>query len=189
MMDTFAKYDSMLSASVLKNEALYFQTCKELQKADGELKIESSRRGPGNKEKTVEEYIQNFTWDGVKFQMDKNLVVLGAKILSDQKAADERLNKTLEEQNEVKNKLGQLLKKPAQSFLQKDLGDLVYEQKIDKKYFVNTYGQDTIMTTLLVVVNQKKKDIFEESYLGLLINFNETDFESWQKKTRTNILH
>jgi len=108
MMDTFQKYDLMLSASVAKNEQLYFQVAKELEKGDAQLKIESNRRGPGNKDKTVEEYIQNFTWDGVKFQMDKNLVVLGAKILSDQKAADERLNKLLEEQNEIKNKLGQL---------------------------------------------------------------------------------
>ena len=65
----------------------------------------------------------------------------------------------------------------------------MYEEKIDKKHFVNTYAQDTQMTTLLVVVNKKKREIFEESYLGLLINFNESDFENWQRKTKTNILH
>jgi len=44
--------------------------------------------------------------------------------------------------------------------------------------FVNTYGSD-IMTTVLVVVPKKKVDQFKGTYLSLLINFNNSDFENW----------
>jgi hypothetical protein len=55
----------------------------------------------------------------------------------------------------VRNKLNVLTKKDSPSFMQKDLGDIVYEKKITKNMFVNTHGSD-IMTTILVVVNKKK---------------------------------
>jgi hypothetical protein len=61
----------------------------------------------------------------------------------------------MDEQAEVRNKLNTLTKKDSPSFMQKDLGDIVYEKKITKNMFVNTYGSD-IMTTILVVVNKKK---------------------------------
>ena len=38
--------------------------------------------------KKIEEYIQNFRWDTVKFQMDKSLKVIGAKIFSILKNCD-----------------------------------------------------------------------------------------------------
>jgi hypothetical protein len=55
----------------------------------------------------------------------------------------------------VRNKLNHLTKKDSPSFMQKDLGDIVYEKKISKNMFVNTHGSE-IMTTILVVVNKKK---------------------------------
>lgn len=87
--------------------------------------------------------------------MDKSLKVLGAKIQATQKTCDDRLKKIIDEQSEVKNKLNHLVKKDSPSFMQKDLGDIVYEKKITKNMFVNTYGS-SIMTTVLVVVNKKK---------------------------------
>jgi hypothetical protein len=50
--------------------------------------------------------------------------------------------------------LSQLVKKDSPSFLQKDLGDLVYEKKISKDMFVNTYGSE-LLVSVLVVVNKK----------------------------------
>jgi hypothetical protein len=38
------------------------------------------------------------------------------------------LKKLLEEQNEVRNNINALVKKDSDSFLQKDLGDVVYER-------------------------------------------------------------
>lgn len=72
-----------------------------------------------------------------------------------QKTCDDRLKKIIDEQSEVRNKLSHLTKKDSPSFMQKDLGDIVYEKKITKNMFVNTYGSE-LMTTILVVVNKKK---------------------------------
>jgi hypothetical protein len=41
--------------------------------------IEMNRRG-GNSKMTVAEYIQSFRWDIVRFEMNKSLSILGAKI-------------------------------------------------------------------------------------------------------------
>ena len=62
----------------------------------------------------------------------------------------------MDEVNEIKNKLSMLKKKDSDVLTQKDLGDIVYEQKIDKKYFVNVYYETTALTTCLIVVNNKK---------------------------------
>lgn len=118
--------------------------------------------------------------------MDKSLKVLGAKISGTQKSCDDRLKKITDEQNDIKNKLGKMQKKEGKLFTQKDLGDIVYEEKLPKALFVNTYGSE-LMTTLLVVVNKKKIDVFRQVYPELLIQFNQTDFENWKKRTRAHI--
>ena len=91
--------------------------------------------------------------------MDKSLKILGSKIQASQKTADDRLKKITDESNEIKSKLIQLQKKDSPSFLSKDLGDLVYEKKINKDQFVNTYMTDgfssELLVTILVVVNKK----------------------------------
>lgn len=43
------------------------------------------------------------------------------------------------------------------------------------------------MTTVLVVVNKKKEDLFRETYEEMLIKFNEADIEAWTKKTRIGL--
>jgi hypothetical protein len=84
----------------------------------------------------------------------------------------------MDEQAEVKNKLTHLIKKDSASFMQKDLGDIVYEKKITKSMFVNTYGSG-IMTTILVVVNKKKIEQFKNSYMRVLLDYYENDFDGW----------
>ncbi len=71
-----------------------------------------------------------------------------------------------------------MTKKDSPSFMSKDLGDIVYEKKITKNMFVNTHGSD-IMTTILVVVQKKKIELFKSSYMNVLLNYYESDFESW----------
>jgi len=63
------------------------------------------------------------------------------------------------------------------------LGDLVYEQKISKTLFINTYGSD-IMTSILVVVNKKKLDNFMENYFTVLLKHYENDKANWEKRTK-----
>jgi hypothetical protein len=67
--------------------------------------------------------------------------------------------------------------------LQKDLGDLVYEQKMAKTCFVNTHGSD-LMTTVLVVVPKKKVDQFKGCYWNILLDHYKNDFTNWEKRTR-----
>lgn len=66
----------------------------------------------------------------------------------------------MDEASDVKNKLSQLTKKDSSSFMAKDLGDIVYENKIPKDQFVNTHGS-TLMVTVLVVVNKKNVEKFK----------------------------
>mmetsp|Transcript_3322 Transcript_3322/g.5515 ORF Transcript_3322/g.5515 Transcript_3322/m.5515 type:complete len:326 (-) Transcript_3322:130-1107(-) len=118
--------------------------------------------------------------------MDKSLKFLGAKIQGTQKGCDDRLKKLLDEQNEVKGKLNALVKKDSASFLQKDLGDVIYEQKIGRQFFVNSHGSE-LMTTVLVAVNKKKVEHFQQNYLTILLNHYSNDFENWKKRTRDQI--
>ena len=55
--------------------------------------------------------------------------------------------------------MAELVKKDSPSFLAKDLGDLVYEKKIKKDFFVNTHGSE-MLVTVLVVVNKKNLEKF-----------------------------
>lgn len=59
---------------------------------------------------------------------------------------------------------------------------MVYEKKITKQMFVNTYGSD-IMTTILVVVNKKKLEVFKANYMKVLLDYYQNDFDGWQKRT------
>jgi hypothetical protein len=97
------------------------------------------------------------------------------------------LKKILEEQNGIKNKLALLQKKKeSSSYMQKDLSDLVYEQKLSKDLFVNTHGS-TIMTTILIVVPKPKLNQFEGIYMTALKNQRAKDYEQWKKRTLMSI--
>jgi hypothetical protein len=89
----------------------------------------------------------------------------------------------MDESSDVKNKLGQLTKKDSNSFLQKDLGDIVYEKKIPKDQFINTHGSN-LMVSVLVVINKKNVDKFKASYMRMLLEFYEQDNEKWQQRTK-----
>ena len=71
--------------------------------------------------------------------------------------------------------------------MQKDLSDLVYEQKLNKSLFVNTHGS-TIMTTILIVVPKAKLNAIEGFYMTALKDQREKDYESWQKRTLMSIV-
>jgi len=159
LMDIFSKIDTLVESSCRKNEKMYFEMCKELKKNPNlVLEVSTSRRG-GSKKVSVEEYIQGFKWDSGRFQVDKSLKVLGAKIQGAQRASDERLKKLLDEQNDIKNHLNSLMKKESPSFLVKDLGDVIYESQISKTLFVNTHGS-SMLTSVLVAVNKNKIEQF-----------------------------
>lgn len=85
-----------------------------------------------------------------------------------------RLKKVLDDQSLTSSKLGQLTKKDSDSFMLKDLGDLMYEKKINKSWFVNTHGSD-IMSSVLVVVQKKKIEEFKVSYENLLLDHYKND--------------
>jgi len=76
-----------------------------------------------------------------------------------------------------------LTKKESAIYTQKDLSDLIYEEKCNMKLFVNTLGSNW-MTTVLVVVNKKKDEQFFASYETYLKKFYENDFENWKKRTK-----
>lgn len=82
LMDTFSKYDTQLDNACKRNEKMYYDMCKELDKKPKlEMEVPSGRRGQMDNV-NVADFIQNFKWDHINFQMDKSLKVLGAKIVN-----------------------------------------------------------------------------------------------------------
>jgi len=63
------------------------------------------------------------------------------------------------------------------------LSDLVYEKKIDEKYFVNSHGSQ-LMTSVLVVVNKKKIAEFKEKYFTVLVEHYQNDQQNWERRTK-----
>ncbi len=80
---------------------------------------------------------------------------------------DGDLKKVMDELNDVKNTLGQLSKgKDSPSYLQKDLGDIIYNSNLNQKadiYFVEKH-QSEILATCIAIVHKTKLDIFLSSY-------------------------
>ena len=107
MMDEFAKQDIILEASLKRNEGVYLATAEELNQ-EAKLQIERQVRGGKKDVASIEDYLKNFKWDTHKFPMDKSLKIIGTKILAQQKTCDEKLKKTMDEQNVIRNKLGLL---------------------------------------------------------------------------------
>ena len=104
LMDTFAKYETQLDGSVKRNEKLFFDLKEELG-SEMELDIEMGHQ-MGNKTLTVEQYLQDFHWNSIKFKMqDKSLSVLGANVYNIHKNFDDQLKKRTETQNQIKSKL------------------------------------------------------------------------------------
>ena len=66
-MDTFGKYDLQIDGSCKRNEAVFHQTAKELNKQDHKLVLEIQQRGGKKEIKTIHDYLKNFKWDSTKF--------------------------------------------------------------------------------------------------------------------------
>jgi hypothetical protein len=66
---------------------------------------------------------------------------------------DGDLKKSTDELNEAKNNLAQMSKgKDSNSFLQKDLGDIIYNTKIDPDtFFVEAKGSEALSTFIAIV--------------------------------------
>ena len=81
LVDVFAKNEVLVDASCKRNEKLYFEMAHELNIKDAQLQIDvPQNRGESQKMKVLD-YIKNFKWDIIRFQTDKSLNILGAKIL------------------------------------------------------------------------------------------------------------
>jgi len=75
---------------------------------------------------------------------------------------DGDLKKVMDEMNDVKNNLGQLSKgKDSNSYLQKDLGDIIYNAPNlnPDHYFVEKHGSE-VLATCIAIVHKTKADIF-----------------------------
>ena len=120
--------------------------------------------------------------------------VLGANIANVHKQFDDNLKKRLDNQQSIKQRLNILSKKGGSNLTQRDLTDAVYEKinDIGKDKFIQSHSPDqmnysNILTTVLVVINNKKLQFFQQNYITFLSEHNRNDFENW-KKRQENIL-
>ena len=76
---------------------MFFELRDEL-KSEMDLDIDMGFQG-GNVSQTVEQYLQNFTWNNFRYKMqDKSMAVLGANIANVHKQFDENLKKRIDTQ-------------------------------------------------------------------------------------------
>jgi hypothetical protein len=190
--DDFQKMELQVDGACKRVEKQYFDLCAEMN-VEPAVKVKMlTGQGNQHKDVSVQEYLADFKWDGVHFQQEKNLEFLGHFIQKKVKGAEEKVKQNNDKMNQLKTHLSSLTKKKGANMTQSDLADFVYENRntIKAQQFVNTHYQKDepqMMTTMLVVVNQKKEQQFRESYESILISFNESDMESWTKKARANL--
>lgn len=125
---------------------------------------------------------------------DKSMSVLGANIANVHKQFDDNLKKRIDSQQSIKQKLNALTKKSGTNLTQRDLADAVYEKinDIGKDKFIQSHSPDQMnysqmLTSVLVVISQKKQQFFQQNYVTFLSEHNKNDFENW-KKRQENIL-
>ena len=69
------------------------------------------------------------------------------------KAIDSDLKKLQDDLNETRNVYAQVTKKDGQNFTSKDLGDIIYNSKVNPEDFVEKLGS-TQLSTLIAIVNK-----------------------------------
>ena len=84
--------------------------CKELQQQP-DLMMELVQQKGKSLQVSVEDFIQNFKWDDTQYKQHQSLQNLGTKIMGQQKSADDRLKKIIDELSQCNTKVAQLTKK------------------------------------------------------------------------------
>ena len=69
------------------------------------------------------------------------------------KAIDGDLKKLQDDMSETRNVYNQVAKKEGTSFLNKDLGDIIYNSKVNAELFVEKLGS-TWLATVIAIVNK-----------------------------------
>lgn len=157
--ESLNKVDAMLDGTVKKIE----KQAKELLSQD--LMIEVSH----GQKMQVEDYIKNFKWEDNKYPRARSLVELSGMIAERMRTIDGDLKKVQDELNDVKNQYGAVSKgKDSASFTQKDLGEIIYNSKIDPdRFFVEKHGSENL-TTLVYIQHKTKLLPFQENYEKIL---------------------
>ena len=156
---------------------MYFDLCNELEpdKKDPQLVVMK-----GNQQKPVMDYLNQFEWEVSLYPYEKTLRENGHKCIEKQLQADKEIKKYLESIQEIKSKLAALHKKSSANYANTDLAELIYDEQSNVKgdRFVST----SMFTNILVVVHQKKEQLFQDSYYKFLVDLNMNELKNWRAK-------
>ena len=112
-------------------------------------------------------YIQNFSWESIKYTQGRSLVEIAGNISEKMKATDNDVKKVQEELQETRHQLEGIQKKEGDNYLNFDVSDRIYRcDKITKpeEYFVEKFKQTEMFADVLVIVNKVKVELFKANY-------------------------
>ena len=123
--------------------------------ADLKLKIETQ-----DSTMEVNEYIEQFQWDDTKYPRTRSLIEISQIISEKMVTNDNDIKKHIEEYNQLKLQLNQLKKRDEGSFLNRDLGDIIYGT-ITAANFVH---ESKFLRNVIIVVPKSKVGYFNDNY-------------------------
>ena len=148
--DALAKVDYNLEGVIRKIQKQAAEVSSDLK-----LKIETQ-----DSTMEVRDFVESFQWDDTKYPRTRSLVEI-AQIVSEKMVTnDTDIKKHTEEYNQLKNQLSQLKKKDEGSFMNRDLGDIVYGN-ISADNFVR---DSKFLRNVIIVVPKNKVEFFNSNY-------------------------
>ena len=156
-LDQLVKLNDALAKVDYNLEGVIRKISKQAQdvSADIKLKIETQ-----DSTMEVKEFIEQFQWDDTKYPRTRSLVEI-AQIVSEKMVTnDNDIKKHIEEYNVLKSQMTQLRKKDEGTFINRDLGDIIYGN-IPASGFVH---ESKFLRNVIIVVPKNKVTYFNDNY-------------------------
>jgi len=171
--ETLVKVDQTLEQTVRNMERIVFETeavYKNAQQTQLIIKpfVEVPVAGKAERQQVdFLNYIQNFSWESIKYTQGRSLVEIAGNISEKMKATDNDIKKVQEELQETRQQLEGIQKKEGDNYFNFDVSDRIYRcDKIVKpeEYFVEKFKQTDMFADVLVIVNKAKVELFKANY-------------------------
>lgn len=159
----FGAFDNLirLTDDLNKSDSQIEGTLRRIERQLLELEPEAQVQITSQKqEKTVNEYLTNWKWDGGKFPRDRLISENCSLLMNNVGKLDEAVRTQSGQYNETKTALGNLKEKEGGNLLTKDLVDVLIPSVVKENDFI----YETHLTTVVVVVPKDGKDDLLKCY-------------------------
>jgi V-ATPase subunit C len=114
-------------------------------------------------------YLENFTWEQMKYNSGRPLVEIAGLITDHMKKIDNDIKKQQDLLTELRNQHAAVVKKEGNNFMTQDISEAIYsfEKLKPEEVFIEKAtksGQSEIFQTLIAIVHNTKTQHFKETY-------------------------